>query len=283
MEQDISLNDLPPEDGSREVRIHPTAIVEQGAQLGVGVEIGPYCVIGPKVVIGDRVRIESHVTVSGRTTIGRRCAVYPFATLGVIPQDLKFHGEDTELVIGAENSIRNYANISIGTAGGGGKTVIGRRNLLMVYVHVAHDCVIGDNVVLVNGVSLGGHVTVDSRAFIGGHSAVHQFCRVGSYSMTGGGSMVVQDVPPFVMVQGDRATVSGLNVVGLRRSGFNAEQVREMKTMFRLLYNEGLTKDDAMKRIAEEAKDGEHRRMFLAFLAASTRGIVRPESKLDSE
>ena len=275
MDADITLADLPEATGSGEVRIHPTAIVEKGAQLGKGVQIGPFCVVGPKAVLHDYVRLDSHVTVQGRTTIGARSAVYQFATLGVIPQDLKFRNEDTELIIGAENSIRQYVNISIGTEGGGGRTVIGRRNLLMVYVHVAHDCVVGDNCVFANSVSLAGHVTVRDHAFIGGYAGVHQFVKVGELAMLGGGSMVVQDVPPFVMVQGDRAAPIGLNMVGLKRAGFTTDEVKDLKAMYRLLYNEGLTLEDCLARIERDVADSRWRKMFTQFLKASERGVCR--------
>jgi UDP-N-acetylglucosamine acyltransferase len=271
----ITLADLPEATGSGEVRVHPTAIVEKGAQLGKGVQIGPFCVVGSKAVLHDWVRLDSHVTVQGRTTIGERSAIYQFATIGVIPQDLKFRNEDTELVIGAENSIRQYVNISIGTEGGGGRTVIGKRNLLMVYVHVAHDCVIGDNCVFANAVSLAGHVTVKDHAFLGGYAAVHQFVKVGELAMLGGGSMVVQDVPPFVMVQGDRAAPIGLNIVGLKRAGFSTEEVKDIKAMYRLLYNENLTVEDCLSRIERDVSDSRWRKMFVQFIKASERGVCR--------
>jgi UDP-N-acetylglucosamine acyltransferase len=271
----ITLADLPEATGSGEVRVHPTAIVEKGAQLGKGVQIGPFCVVGPKAVLHDWVRLDSHVTVQGRTTIGERSAIYQFATIGVIPQDLKFRNEDTELIIGAENSIRQYVNISIGTEGGGGRTVIGKRNLLMVYVHVAHDCVIGDNCVFANAVSLAGHVTVKDHAFLGGYAAVHQFVKIGELAMLGGGSMVVQDVPPFVMVQGDRAAPIGLNIVGLKRSGFSTDEVKDIKTMYRLLYSENLTVEDCLSRIERDVSDSRWRKMFVEFIKASERGVCR--------
>ena len=275
MEADHSLFDIPAADVNAPVEIHPTALVAPGAQLGRGVVVGPYSVIGPKVRLGDNVRIGSHVTIENRTTVGARTVIYQFATVGVVPQDLKFLGEDTELIIGEENSIRQYSNLSIGSASGGGVTRIGRRNLLMVYTHVAHDCQIGDNIVLVNGVSLAGHVEIKDRAFVGGHAAVHQFCRIGTRAMIGGGSMVVQDVPPYCMVQGDRAAPIGLNVVGLRRAGFSQDVIRDLKTMYRLLYNEGLTIGDTVARIEAETADTVERRTFVEFLKSSERGVCR--------
>lgn len=275
MEKDNSLFDIPVSDLNAPVVIHPTAVVAPGAQLGRGVEIGPFCFVGPKVQLGDNVKLASHVTIENRTTIGARSVIYQFATIGVVPQDLKFHGEDAELIVGEENSIRQYANISIGSESGGGITKIGRRNLLMVYTHVAHDCQIGDNIVLVNGVSLGGHVIIQDRAFVGGHSAVHQFCRIGTRVMIGGGSMVVQDVPPYCMVQGDRAAPVGLNVVGLRRAGYSAESLRDLKAMYRMLYSENLTVDDAIKKIETDIDSSEERRIFVEFLRSSERGVCR--------
>jgi UDP-N-acetylglucosamine acyltransferase len=275
LETDNSLFDVPSSNLQAPVEVHPTAIVAPGAQLGRGVKIGPYSIIGPKVTIGDNVHIGPHVTVENRTTIGARTIVYQFATLGVVPQDLKFHGEDAELIIGEENSIRQYVNISIGSDSGGGVTRIGRRNLLMVYCHIAHDCQVGDNIVIVNGVALAGHVIIQDRAFIGGLSAVHQFCRIGTRAMIGGGSMVVQDVPPYCMVQGDRAAPVGLNVVGLRRAGFSTEILRDLKTMYRLLYSEGLTLDDSIARIETQTEDSLERRTFVEFLRKSARGVCR--------
>jgi UDP-N-acetylglucosamine acyltransferase len=274
-DEDLPLFDVPrPEPGAPTV-IHPSAVIEPGAQIGQGVHVGPYCVVGPKVQLHDGVRLESHVTVGGRTTVGARTVIYPFATIGVIPQDLKYAGEDAELIIGEENSIRQYVNMSIGTAGGGGRTVIGRRSLFMVYVHIGHDSHVGDNVVFANGVSLGGHVIIESRAFIGGHAAVHQFCRVGSRAMVGGGSMVTQDVPPFTTAQGDRARPTGLNLVGLKRAGYSNDELRDIKSMYRLLYNENLTVEDAIARMESEIPASPSRANFVAFLRASERGVVR--------
>lgn len=272
---DLELFDVPAKDLNAPVSIHPTAIVEKGAQLGKGVVVGPYCIVGPKATLGDNARLVSHATVTGRTTLGARTVVHQFATVGVPPQDLKYKGEDSELHIGEENSIRQYANLSLGSEAGGGRTVIGRRNLFMAYTHIGHDCVVGDNIVFANGATLGGHVHVESMVVMGGLAAIHQFCRIGARAMIGGGSMVVQDVPPFVMVQGDRAAPTGLNVVGLRRAGFSADAVKDIKTMYRLLYNEGLTVEDCLLRIEAEVPDSEHRRAFTDFLRSSERGVAR--------
>lgn len=272
---DLHLFDIPLVDNSAPVVIHPTAIVDPKAKLGVGVKIGPYCVVGPKVILGDQVCLESHVSVMGRTHIGARTVIYPFASIGVYPQDLKYNGEDGVLEIGEENSIRHYANLSIGTEGGGGKTTIGRHNLFMVSTHVAHDCQVADNIVFANNASLAGHVHVGSHAVLGGFSAVHQFCRIGPRAMIAGGSIVVQDVPPYTTVQGDRAKPFGLNLVGLKRAGYSTEQVKEFKNMYRLLYNEGLTVEDCMMRIQKEVAQSPEREEFISFLQQSERGVCR--------
>jgi UDP-N-acetylglucosamine acyltransferase len=272
---DLHLFDIPVVDTSAPVMIHPTAIVDPKAQLGKGVRIGPFCTIGPHVTLGDQVCLESHVTISGRTHVGARTAVYAFATLGVYPQDLKYSGEDGVLEIGEENSIRQYVNFSIGTEGGGGKTIIGRRNLFMVSTHVAHDCHVGDNIVFANSASLAGHVHVDSHVVLGGFSGVHQFCRIGTRSMIAGGSIVVQDVPPFTTVQGDRAKPFGLNLVGLKRAGYSTDDVKHFKTMYRLLYNEGLTIEDCIIRIQNEVPASQERETFITFLQNSERGVCR--------
>ena len=272
---DLTLFDIPGPEASKTVDIHPTAIVAEGAQLGVGVKIGPFCVVGPHVALGDIVQLGSHVSVENRTTIGARTVVYQFSTLGVAPQDLKFRGEATTLHIGEENSIRQYVNMAIGSEAGGGETRIGRRNLFMAYCHVAHDCNVGSNIVFANGATLGGHVQLGNHSVVGGLAALHQFVRVGQRAMIGGGSMVVQDVPPFVMVQGDRARPSGLNVVGLRRAGYGAPALRDLKNMYRLLYSEGLTVDDCIARIEAEITTAPYVTEFVDFLKASQRGVCR--------
>ncbi len=260
---------------SQPVKIHPSAVVDAHAEIGVGVSIGPFAVVGPKVKLGDGVTIDSHAVVSGRTVVGARTHIHSFASVGSQPQDLKFAGEDTELVIGVENMIREYANLSVGTAGGGGKTVVGDRNLFMVYSHVAHDCVIGNDSIFANGVAIAGHCVVGDKAVFGGLSGLHQFCHVGDMAMVAAGAIVTQDVPPFVMVQGDRAKPTGLNVVGLRRSGMTAGQVSDVKNCYRLIYSEGLPIDDAVARIGVETTDQSVKSKFLVFFSAAKRGICR--------
>ena len=256
-------------------RIHSSAIIKSGAQLANDVEIGPYAVIGAHVQIGVGTKVGSHAVIEGRTSIGERNLISAFASIGSRPQDLKYRGEDTALVIGNDNMFREYSNVSLGTEGGGGKTVIGNHNLFMVYTHVAHDCVVGSHVIAANAVGLAGHVEVGDGAVLGAMSAFHQFCRVGAYSMTAGGAMVSQDVIPYGMVHGDRAKINGLNVVGLRRLGISAEDLRALKDMYRLLFDENLTQDDAQARIKSEIAESKYRSAWLTFLAHGGRGLCR--------
>jgi UDP-N-acetylglucosamine acyltransferase len=274
-EADLTLFDVPGKGLAAAVEIHPTAIVHKGAEIVKGVKIGPYCIVGPKARLGDNVQLTSHALVENRTVVGDRCVIHSFAVIGAHPQDLKFQGEDAELVIGEENSFRLYCNVAIGTQTGGGKTQIGRRNLFMSSVHVAHDCQIGDNNIVASGASVAGHVDLGSNCVVGGMVGIHQFCHVGSRAMIGGGSIVVQDVPPYTMVQGDRAVPVGLNTVGLKRAGFTSDAIKDIKTMYRLLYNESLTVEDCIKRIETEVPDSDHRRHFVGFLRSSERGVCR--------
>jgi len=259
----------------KQVQIHKTAIVHEGAELGSGVQVGPYCVIGPQVKLDDEVVVDAHAIVEGRTTVGVRTRIHSFASVGSKPQDLKFAGEDTELTIGSDNMIREYANISLGTAGGGAKTVIGNGNLFMVYSHIAHDCHVGDDCIFANGVAIAGHAVIGNKAVFGGLSALHQFCLVGDMVMVAAGAIVTQDVPPYVMVHGNRAQPNGLNVVGLRRSGMSTAQVSDVKAAYRLIYNENLGIEEARDRIASDVTDPFVKAKFLDFLAASKRGVCR--------
>ena len=260
---------------SKETKIHPTAIVEPGAEIGVGVSIGPYSIIGSKVKIGDHCEVQSHVVMTGRVQLGKKNLISSFASVGSRPQDLKYRGEDSELVIGDNNMFREYCNLSLGTEGGGGKTVIGSDNLFMVYTHVAHDCQVGNRVIAANCVALAGHATVDDGAVLGGLSAVHQFCRVGRLAMIAAGAVVTQDVVPFGMVHGDRARINGLNVVGLRRLGVKNADLQGIKSMYHLVFDSSLTLDDAIARIVKDVEDSEFRRVWLDFLKDSERGLCR--------
>jgi UDP-N-acetylglucosamine acyltransferase len=257
------------------VSIHPKAIIAPGAELAEDVEIGPYAVVGPEVRIGRGTKVGAHAVIEGRTTIGERNRVFQFAALGAIPQDLKYHGELTTLVIGNENQIREFTTLHIGTEGGGGVTSVGDRNLFMNFSHVAHDCHIGNRVIFANGATLAGHVVVEDHVIVGGLAAVHQFVRLGESSMLGGGAMVVQDVPPFCVVQGDRAGLVGLNVEGLRRRGFSDDEVRALRVAYRTLFRSGLTVRDAIRKMREEQAPGAAAERLLQFVESSKRGICR--------
>ena len=260
---------------STSVEIHPSAHVAKGAELGEGVKIGPHAIIGPEVKLDSGVFIGAGAIVDGRVSVGKDTHIYPYATVGSVPQDLKFSGEDTEVHIGARNRIREYVNISLGTGGGGGKTVIGDDNLFMVYTHVAHDCIIGNHCIFANGVQLAGHVHIANRVVFGGMSGAHQFCRMGELAMIGAGAIVVQDVAPYCMVQGDRAQVNGLNIVGLRRAGLSGDRHKDLKNMYRLVFQESLPIDQAVSRIEKEIASTEERTTFVEFVRASERGLCR--------
>ncbi len=221
---------------SAPTQIHPMAVVDPQAQLGVGVTIGPFCVVGPHVVLEDGVTLKSHVVVDGRTLLGAGTTVFPFASLGHRPQDLKYHGEPSELLIGARNMIRENVTMNPGTEGGGMVTRVGNDGLFMVGVHVAHDCVVGNNVILANAATLAGHVVVEDHVIIGGLSAVKQFVRIGAHAMIGGMSGVEADVVPYGLVKGERAWLDGLNYVGLQRRGFSKESVHLLRALWRDLF-----------------------------------------------
>lgn len=216
--------------------IHPTAVIEAGAKLGERVSVGPFCMVGPDVELGDEVQLLSHVVVAGRTKIGNGTRIFPFASIGHQPQDLKYHGEPSCLEIGARNTIREHVTINPGTEGGGMVTRIGDECLFMVASHVAHDCRIGNHVIIVNNVLLGGHIEIGDYAVIGGGAAVHQFVRIGQHAMVGGMSGVEADVIPFGMVLGNRAHLAGLNLVGLKRRGFDREDIHQLRAAYRLLF-----------------------------------------------
>lgn len=255
--------------------IHPTAIIEPGAQLGQRVNVGPFSWIGSEVVLADDVWIDSHVRIEGKTTVGTKSRVWSFATLGVLPQDLKYQGEPGRLVLGESNMIREYCNFSIGTEGGGAVTTIGNHNLFMVHTHIGHDTQVGSHCIFANGVSLAGHVKVHDHALMMGHCAVHQFCTVGRFALCAGGAMVTQDVAPFVMVHGNRAQEAGLNLVGLKRAGFTQEQLGYVKFMHKTLFRDGKTLEDAVSEIRAQVPSSEWRDYFLDFITSSERGICR--------
>jgi UDP-N-acetylglucosamine acyltransferase len=255
--------------------IHPTAAVAPGAELADGVRIGAYAVIGPHVRIGRDSIVGPHTVVTGRTTLGERNHIYQFASVGEEPQDLKYKGEQSRLTIGDDNLIREYVSVNPGTEGGGMETRIGSHCLLMVSSHVAHDCRLGDWVILANGVALGGHVQIDDFATVGGLAGVHQFSRVGESALCAAGAMVSQDVPPFCIVAGDRARLYGLNVVGLQRRGLPQEAVRAIKRAYRLLFQAKEPWEVAVARTRTELGDVAEVARLLAFIEASQRGICR--------
>ena len=259
--------------------IHPTALVDAAAQIDASVTIGPYAVIGPHVVLGAGTTVGAHCVIEGHTTIGRDNRIFQFASLGAAPQDKKYAGEPTRLVIGDRNTIREFCTFNTGTAQDKGATTIGNDNWIMAYVHIAHDCVVGNQTILANNATLAGHVQVDDYAIIGGLTGIHQFTKVGAHVMAGFASHISQDVPPFMMVDGNPLAVRGLNLEGLRRRGFSPERLAAIKQMHRLLYRQGLTLEAAHSAIAalpaahpEAAADIAQ---LLAFLDTSARGIAR--------
>ena len=261
-------------------QIHATAIIEQGARLGEGAVVGPYCCVGGMVELGDGVRLHSHVVVAGKTTIGPNTHIFPFASIGHPPQDLKFKGEESELVIGANNIIREHATMNPGTAGGGMITRIGNNCLFMVGAHVAHDCDIANHVILANNATLAGHVAVDDFAILGGLSAVHQFCRIGRHAMIGGMSGVENDVIPYGSVTGNRARLDGLNIVGLRRRGFSRSEVAAMRKAYRLLFAHEGTLAERLEDVAEMYKDNDAVMDIVGFIRSdSSRAICQPKSE----
>lgn len=255
--------------------IHRTAIVEPGAELGSDVQVGAYATVGPEVKIGDGTRIGSHSVITGATTIGRENRIFQFASIGEEPQDKKYSGEPTGLVIGDRNTIREFCTLNRGTAQDAGVTRIGNDNWIMAYVHVAHDCQIGDHNVLANNTTLAGHVRIASFSILGGFSGVHQFCRIGAYSFLGMFSGLTRDVPAYCTVSGMPATPRGINVEGLRRNGFSQEAIRNIRRAYRTLYRSGLKLEDALERIESAAAEQPELQEFLDSIRASTRSIVR--------
>ncbi len=260
-------------------QIHPSAVVDPRAVLADDVVVGPFCLVGPEVRIGRGTVLRSHVVVEGRTTIGERNVIFAGASIGCQPQDKKYAGEDTALIVGDDNVIRENCTMSIGTIQDHGLTTVGSRNLFMANAHVAHDCSVGSDVILANNVALGGHVVIEDHAILGGQAAVHQFCRVGAYAMVGGLSGVVQDVPPYLICHLNPAKPVGLNIVGLRRAGFTDEQIRAMRAAFGAVYRENLVVKEALAKIdalkAEMPGAAEVLAHFADFIASSKRGISR--------
>ena len=255
--------------------IHPTAIVSPKAELDPDVEVGPYSVIGDKVTIGKHTWIGPHVVIEGPTEIGQNCKIFQFASIGEIPQDLKFKGEESRLVIGSGNVIREFVTINRGTAPGGGKTVLGNDNFLMVYSHVAHDCKIGNRVIIANAVALAGHIEIEDCAVIGGIVGVHQFVRIGRYSIIGACSAVSRDVPPYTMAAGNHAVLHGLNTVGLKRHNFSDEAIHNIKKAYQIIFRSNLLLKTALKKAEAEIAGSPEVMNMITFIRESERGVIR--------
>jgi len=257
------------------MQIHSTAVVSPKARIGNDCYIGPFAVIGDEVTLGDRVRIDGQCVIDGRTRIGDETHLYPFVSIGLPPQDLKFAGEESETVIGRRNRIREFVTIHRGTAGGGGITRIGDDCYLMAQAHVAHDCLLGNNVLMANAATLAGHVIVDDGANIGAYSGVHQFCRVGREAYVGGYSVVVKDALPFALTVGNHAKCYGVNKVGVRRRGYSRETIAALHHAFHLLLSSKLNTKQAVERIRDEISDSAEVAELLRFIEDSKRGVVK--------
>lgn len=256
-------------------KIHDTALIDRNAELDSDVEVGAYSIIGAQVKIGKGTKIRSHVVLEGRTTLGEGNVIFPFAAVGTLPQDLKYKGEASELIIGNYNTIREYASLNPGTQGGGMITRVGDYNLLMMYCHIAHDCSLGNRNIIANGATLGGHVVVEDFVIVGGLVGIHQFVRIGSGALLGAGSMVSKDVPPFCNATGDRARLHGLNVEGMRRRGFDKEKIDTLRKAYRVIFQSKLKTRDALERVRREISATKEVESLVSFIANSQRGVCR--------
>lgn len=257
------------------MNIHPTAIIDPGAKLAEGVTVGPFAIIDDKVTIGRGTKVGAHAVIRPFVEIGEDNEIYQFASIGDLPQDLKFGGEESRLVIGDRNRIREFATLNRGTKGGGGVTSIGSDCFLMAYAHVAHDCHLEDNVIIANAVQMGGHVHIGEHAIVGGLTAVHQFVRIGAHCMIGGASAVSQDIPPYVIAAGNRTELHGLNLIGLKRRGFSDESLSALKSAYRILFRSGLTIKEAVEKVKAEVAQATEVVNLLDFISSSERGICR--------
>lgn len=255
--------------------IHETALVHPKAELDSDVEIGPYSVVGPGVQIGKGTKIRSHAVIEGHTILGERNVVFQFATVGSVPQDLKYKGEDSQLVIGCDNTIREYASLNPGTTGGGMVTRLGNHNLLMMQCHIAHDCILGDHNIIANGATLAGHVTIEDYVIIGGLVGIHQFVMIGTGAIVGAGSMVSKDVPPYCNATGDRVKLRGLNIEGLKRRKVDRETIGSLKTAYRFLFQSGLRTAEALAKVRKELPGIPEVEHMLRFVERSKRGVCR--------
>lgn len=264
----------------RPVRIHPTAVVEEGARLGAGVTVGAYAYVGAEVVLGPDCRLHHHATVDGFSVLGRECEVFPYACVGLKSQDLKHRGGRPGLRVGSGNVFREFCTIHAATSDGE-FTVIGNRCHFLAYSHVAHDCQVGDGVMMSNNATLAGHVRVDDHAIIGGLTGIHQFCQVGTRAMVGGCSKLVKDVPPFLIADGNPAFVRGINLVGLQRAGYPEETIALIKQIYRLIYRKGMNRSQALKELATHPQsDSDEVRAFLNFAEKSERGFTPPPGRV---
>jgi UDP-N-acetylglucosamine acyltransferase len=255
--------------------IHPTAIVDPGARLGANVEIGAYSIIGPHVEIGDNTVVGPHVVITGHTRIGCDNRIFQFCSLGEVPQDKKYAGEPTRLEIGDRNTIRESCTFNVGTVQDAGVTRIGDDNWIMAYVHIAHDCQVGNKCTFANNASLAGHVVVGDWAILGGFTGVHQFCHIGAHVMTAVSSVILQDVPPYLMAAGNTAQPYGINVEGLKRRGFGPDAILALKRAYRTIYKSGLLLEEAKAKLVDEAGTHPELQLFVDFFAQSRRGIIR--------
>ncbi len=250
--------------------IHPTAIIDSEAKIADDVQIGPYCIVGPNVELGSNVQLKAHVVLDGRTKIGANTVIYPFASLGARPQDLKYHGEESELIIGENNTIREYTTMNPGTEDGGMVTRVGDNCLFMMSTHVAHDCQVGNNVIMANNATLAGHVVVGDFVIIGGLAAIHQFIRIGDHAIIGGMSGVENDVIPYGRVKGERAHLHGLNLIGLERRGFTKDDIRSLQRAFNQLFGDEGTMDQRIESVAQDFDDHETAMKIIEFAKAKT-------------
>jgi UDP-N-acetylglucosamine acyltransferase len=255
--------------------IHPKALIDPKAELADDVEVGAFSIIDAKVRIDAGTRVGPHAVLTGRTTIGKNNHIFQFTSIGEQPQDMKYAGEDTELIIGDNNTIRELCTFSRGSMQGGGVTRIGNNNWIMACVHIAHDCVLGDNIIMANNASLAGHVTVGNHAILSGYSLIHQFCTVGEHSFTSFASHVNRSIPPYVTVAGEKARVKGINAEGLKRRGFSSEQINQVRRAYKAIYRDGLSLEEATARITEMAVDSSEIQPLVDFLNSAERGIIR--------
>jgi len=255
--------------------IHPTAIVEEGAEIHESAEVGPYCIVGPHVKIGAGTRVGPHAVLDGRTEIGENNRIFHHASVGAVPQHAKYRGEPTKLVIGSDNVLREFVTVHLGTVEDRGVTIIGDRNLLMAYAHVAHDCTLEDGVIMANAATLGGHVYVESRVVLGGLVGIHQFVRIGRNAMIGGMSAVRLDIPPFVRASDNPAKLYGLNIVGLQRAGFSADEIGRLRKAYRILFQSGELLKDAVAMVRAELGEDPNVMNLVEFVEKSERGFCR--------